>query len=146
MPYVCRATGHVVEDPEGPYCTRHGAPLITHCSACGAEWPATWDESAMFGERGGDFCEQCGSPAPWLSREQLIRWLRDRLNAAGLDPAIRHELQEILDRVAAMEADDSKAVAAWQKLRELAPGVWEIARPVLSTLIGAGLKKYLGLD
>lgn len=113
MPFVCRAEGHVVEDPEGAYCTRHGAPLMTKCPTCGAEWTATWDEHSMFGERGADFCAQCGFPAPWLSRAQLIRWLRDRLNDAELDPAKRLELRTLLGQVAAMEADDTKALAAW---------------------------------
>lgn len=45
-----------------------------------------------------------------------------------------------------MEADDTKALAAWQMLRDRAPSVWQLAKPVVSTLIGAGLKKYLGLD
>jgi hypothetical protein len=145
MPFVCPASGHIVEDPDGPFCTRHGSPLMTRCAACGTDWTATRDELAPFGERGADFCAACGFPAPWLSRRQLIQWLRDRLNDAELDAATRVDLRAVLESVAAMEPDDSKALAAWKALRERAPGVWELAKPLLSTLIGAGLKKYLGL-
>jgi hypothetical protein len=145
MPFVCPASGHIVEDPDGPFCTRHGTPLMTRCGACGTDWTATRDEHSPFGERGADFCAACGFAAPWLSRRQLIQWLRDRLNAAELDTATRVDLREVLESVASMEPDDSKALAAWKALRERAPGVWELAKPVLSTLIGAGLKKYLGL-
>lgn len=145
MPYVCRATGHIDENPDGPYCTRHGAPFITHCSACGADWTATDDENTAWSERGSDFCAACGTPGPWVGREMLLGWLRDRLNDSDLDPARRLELAAVLDGLATMDPDDTKALAAWQALQRHAPKVWELAKPVLSPLIGATLKKYLGL-
>jgi hypothetical protein len=143
MPYVCRAKGHIVEHPDGPYCTRHGAPLIVDCPVCGTEWTATYDENTAWGERGSDFCASCGVPGPWVGRETLIDWLRDRLNDADLDPAKRSELAGVLDRLATMDPDDAKALPGWQALQRHAPKVWELAKPVLSALIGASLKKYL---
>lgn len=49
----------------------------------------------------------CGSPGPWLSRLQLIEWLKARLTDAQLDSAERLHLHQVLDRLAGMEADDS---------------------------------------
>ena len=146
MPYVCRATGHAVDEPQGGYCTDHGAPLITTCAVCGADWPVGWDSQLGFEPKGADFCAMCGFPGPWVSRTQLINWLRDRLNDAALASETRLSLQEALDRIAAMEPNDSRALAVWQQLREQAPRVWELAKPVLSTVLSAAAKRYLNIE
>src|SRR5256885_11760995 len=48
-------------------------PIFSDCPACGSEWSRTWEPR---GEKGTDFCAQCGNPAPWLSRTELIQWLK----------------------------------------------------------------------
>jgi hypothetical protein len=43
-----------------------------------------------------------------------------------------------------MGADDAKTVAAWKRLREVAPKVWAATKPVRDVLIGAAVKRLLG--
>ena len=105
-----------------------------------------WDSQLEFEPKGADFCAMCGFPGPWVSRTQLINWLRDRLNDAALASETRLSLQEALDRIAAMEPNDSRALAVWQQLREQAPRVWELAKPVLSTVLSAAAKRYLNIE
>jgi hypothetical protein len=38
----------------------------------------------------------------------------------------------------------TKAVAAWTKLREVAPDVWAATKPVRAVLIGAAVQRLLG--
>jgi hypothetical protein len=49
-----------------------------------------------------------------------------------------------LKRLDAMGADDAKTVAAWKRLREVAPKVWAATKPVRDVLIGAAVKRLLG--
>jgi len=47
-----------------------------------------------------------------------------------------------LKRLDAMGADDDKTVAAWKKLREVAPKVWEATKgPVREVLIGKAVER-----
>ncbi len=137
---ICPATGHAVNDPVGPFCGDHGARMFSDCPACGSEWSRTWEPR---GEKGTDFCAQCGNPAPWLSRTELIQWLKACVQATDLEPAKRRELQEALDRIAELAPDDTKTAAGWDRLRAVAPRVWELAKPVINVLIGEGVRKML---
>ena len=139
--FICPATGHAVKDPVGPFCGDHGAKMFADCPVCGSEWPLTWDPRG----KGTDFCAHCGNPAPWLSRKELIQWLKAGVQATDLEPAKRRELQEALDRIAELAPDDSKTAAGWDKLRAVAPRVWELAKPVMNVLIGEGVRKILRL-
>ncbi len=139
---ICPATGHAVNDPVGPFCGDHGARMFSDCPACGSEWSRTWEPR---GEKGTDFCAQCGNPAPWLSRTELIQWLKACVQATDLEPAKRRELQEALDRIAELAPDDTKTAAGWDRLRAVAPRVWELAKPVINVLIGEGVRKMLRL-
>jgi hypothetical protein len=150
--YVCPATGHVT-DPEhldGPNCAQHGVPFFTVCPACQAPWPLT-NKHNVWGDPdwGRDFCAGCTSPAPWLTRQELLEWVRNRLKAEGMHGAIPRstalDLDEAVKRVGEMGADDTRTVEVWKRLRDVAPKIWEALKPVLNTVIGEMVKKYLGL-
>ena len=49
---------------------------------------------------------------------------------------------EAFKRLDAMDADDTKTVAAWKKLREVAP--WAATKPVRDVMIGETIKRLLG--
>ena len=95
---------------------------------------------------GTDFCGTCGMPGPWLTRAELMAWLRSNVKASLEIPASeRLELLEVLTKLEAMKADDDKTVAAWQRVRSALPKVWEKAKPVLDVVVADAVKKYLGL-
>ncbi len=150
--FLCPATGHAT-DPEhvdGPNCAEHGVPFFTHCPECGAPWPLVGKHN-MWGDydSGADFCATCTNPAPWLSREELMAWMRSQVRASTQSGAIPRstglELEEILQRLAAMDPNDSNTVEGWKRLRETLPKVWETVKPVAGTVMGAAVKKWLGL-
>jgi hypothetical protein len=83
-------------------------------------WPTTLDRDAgmdvwgHYPERGADFGEQCGLPAPWLSRPKLFHWLAARLSMdATVATAQRLELRGVLDKPKTMSADDARTAAGW---------------------------------
>jgi hypothetical protein len=144
-----------VENPLGPYCQAHGVPWFLDCPTCGVGWPTQASRrdfrptSLSYGsqkETGSDFCASCGTPGPWLTRQRLIGWIRGNVKASAEVPmSTRHELLDILARLEAMDANDTKGVAGWRRISEAAPKVWEATKPVRDALIGEAVKKVLGL-
>jgi hypothetical protein len=152
MVLICPHDGHAApqEEATGPHCSRHGVPWFTNCPVCDSPWPVLTKDHWMSEEtdyKGQDFCAECASPAPWLSRPRLLAWVRDQLKASAASGDVpcttALELIEALKRLDAMDADDTKTVAAWKKLREVAPKVWTATKPVRDVLIGAAVKRLL---
>jgi hypothetical protein len=144
---ICPANGHLIEDPAGRYCSAHGVPWFEYCSRCGAEWTTERQDPTNLSRVVGDnYCARCAAPAPWLSRADLIKWIRNMIKAAPDVPeTTRHELQDVLTRLQAMDPDDTKAVAGWQRIRDVAPKVWDATKPIRNALIGEAVKRSLGL-
>jgi|SRR5229473_1023063 len=148
--YICPDDGHITDDPDGPNCSRHGLPWFTDCPDCGAPWPVVSKHNSYSGEpdSGDDFCAGCASPAPWLTRAELLNWVRGLLRAAAGREVMRPtalELVEALKRLDAMDADDTKTAEVWKRVRDVAPKVWKAMEPVRSALIGETVKRVLGL-
>ena len=129
-------------DPSVGITARSCLPTVARVEVGGS---ITWDPKTYDGQKGTDFCSRCGSPGPWLSRAKLIQWLKVQVQESNLEVARRLELKEVLDRIADMASDDTKAAAGWERLRSLAPKVWEKARPVIDVLAAEVVKKALGL-
>ena len=146
MPYVCSRDGHLMEYPEGDFCPEHGSRIFTNCQVCGEHWKVIASENDPYEEQGAKFCVKCAQPAAWVSREERIGWLKDRLDEdQSLDPADRQKLRAILDRLVEMEPDDSSALIGWDYLRKAAPKVWAKGQQILTSLIASSLRAALEL-
>ncbi len=146
MPYVCSRDGHLIEYPEGDFCPEHGSRIFTNCQVCEEHWRVIASEDDPLEEQGAKFCVRCAHPAAWVSREERIGWLKDRLDdEQSLDPAERQKLKAILDKMVEMEPDDSNALVEWNYLRQAAPGVWAMGQQILTSIIGSSLRATLGL-
>lgn len=155
MPAVCPATGHVLEDVRGPRCQTHGVLWFENCSMCNARWPTESllrrARSSLFvglpgggPEQGSRFCAECGKPAPWLNRADLMAWVRHQVQASeDLSDTARAELVAVLDRLKGMDPSDDKAIPGWRKLHELAPRVYAATKPVRDALMSEGVKRAL---
>jgi hypothetical protein len=81
-----------------------------------------------------------------VSRDKLIQWSRHQIQAdKDMPGATRLELLAAMDRLQRMDANDTKAIEAWKRIRDAAPKVWEAAKPVRDALIGEAVKKAMGL-
>jgi len=146
MPSICPHNGHVISYPKGKVCSQHGVPWFSNCERCGVRWDTVSKSYSGKPTHGTNFCANCATPGRWLTRSQLIEWLKSNIKASPEVPASeRHDLLDILSKLEDAKADDTKTVAAWKKIQHAAPKVWRMAKPVIDTLIADEVKKLLGL-
>ena len=153
--YVCPADGHPVKREliapgkvarADSHCPNHGVRLFRVCKSCKAPWPFVMSGyGPAVREAGADFCKNCGSPAPWLSRADLMKWLQHQVQASHeLEPTTRLELREVLEKLQTRDANDTRTASAWKKVRDTAPKVWAATKQVRDVLIGEAVKVILG--
>jgi hypothetical protein len=146
MYHLCPATGHIgaTDDASPPFCPVHGAELFSTCRACGSPWDLLADAPDGARARGGRFYRYCGEPAPWLERDDLMAWVRHRVqSSADLSVSARAELVALLDRLKDLDPSDDKAVPVWKRLHDLAPKVYNATKPVRDALMSEGVKRVL---
>ena len=93
------------------------------------------------------FCFQCGAPHRWSTREQRVRHLENLLEFDDLDDATQLTVIEELAVLAAPvdEVSDDDRARAGERLRGLAPRLWEAGMPVIQTVLTEAAKRQLGL-
>lgn len=150
---ICRR-GHVETTVLGgslpseltPRCTKCGAANLRACPECGNRI-----RGSMVGVAGGyrkpDFCDHCGAPYPWLSRQGRIFLLQNMLDEEELDPADRLEVEEQLKALMEPDLSDEEQAQRWEKVKRLAPAMWEKsgAQKILETVVSAAIKGQLDL-
>lgn len=120
-----------------------GASVVTTCK-CGTAVP-----NPDIRRKQNDpnaFCIGCGEPFPWASREQLIGKLYGLLDfEEGLSPADRLEVVEAIAVLS--EPEDPRTVPmrarAAAKIRQLAPGAWKMAQPILTSVLSDEVQQAL---
>jgi hypothetical protein len=95
-----------------------------------------------------DFCEHCGSWFPWTSREKRVASLYNLIDfETDLDEATRLAIVEQL-AVLTGPVDDEDArrkIEAGERVRALAPRLWESGRQILTDVVSAAVKEALRL-
>ena len=98
-------------------------------------------------EEPDSFCWHCGEPYSWAAREERVGKLYDLIDHEDLDEAtlltVREQIAVLSEPVD--EVTDDDRVRAGQRLRNLAPKLWEAALPVLQSVLTAEAKRQLGL-
>ena len=144
MPYICSADGHTLESPKGRFCPWHGTPILMNCPECKREWTIV-GATHGYHTLGADFCVHCAQPGPWVSRQGRIAWIQGLLHTQTLDQAIELELRDALDLLMKMEPGDTRTIAAWRKLKDVAPKLWDVVKPIVRTVVTDEIKRTLGL-
>jgi len=153
---VCRR-GHVLADhldhpDQGgvpKFCSACGAPVITHCEACSAPLLGGYRGVIVAATKHPKpFCFNCGAPHGWATREQRVRHLENLLEFDDLDEASQLTVIEELAVLAAPadQVDDDTRVRAGERVRNLAPKLWETGRPVIQSVLTEAANKSLGLS
>jgi hypothetical protein len=93
------------------------------------------------------FCFQCGHPHRWATRKQRVTHLENLLEFEDLDEATQLAVVESLAVLAAPvdELGDDEQVRAGERVRQLAPRLWEIGQPVIASVLTEVAKRRLGL-
>lgn len=150
---VCRR-GHVATSdvilmgPPSPRCPTCGASVLRKCGACGGRIRGDYHvEGAMGVSRYNppDFCDLCGEPHPWASRQARLYELENLLDEQDLDPADRLTVQEQLQALGAPDVSDEEQQERWLRIKKLAPGLLETGRRITETVISAAIRAQLGV-
>ena len=152
---VCRRghvrTSNLTESPADlGFCTECGAEILDRCPCCririrGRDWqPAGVPDSSYTLPM---FCDGCGEPFPWATRQQRIYQLENLLDEEDIDEPTRLLVQEDLQQIrTSADPDDCQQLEAWQRIKTRAPGLFAgAAWKISETLLTAFLKDKLGL-
>ena len=139
------APNHRVQADE-KYCSKCGSPVIDACPVCSTRLLGGYIGGPMPPKAPEKFCFNCGAPYPWADRDALIMQLRNQLEfEPGLDDADRLELIEQIAVLSRPDEDEKQRFRAGERIKQLAPKGWDLARPILTSLMSAELRTKLGL-
>ena len=151
---VCRR-GHVeTEDitlhTVAERCTECGAKILTNCEACGGRIRGFYYVEGVIGFGSEysppDFCDLCGSPHSWASRQARIYQLENLLDEQDLEPAEALKIRDELEALRSMpEMDESEEGRRWEKIKKIAPGFVQAGGRIIETLVTAAIKAQLDL-
>lgn len=90
--------------PFEPFCSVCGAPVLKDCQDCGARIKGKYHVDgvffANFRYRPPSFCDHCGMPHPWASRQALLWERENRIALDELSASTRLELREKFEEIA----------------------------------------------
>lgn len=152
---ICRR-GHVqTEDlthgEVGDRCPTCGAKVLTSCPACSTRIRGYYHVPGVIAlgteYKAPRFCDACGKPFPWLDRQGRIFELENMLDDEDLDAAAELAVREQLTALANPDLDENDERRRWERVRRLAPGLWEKsgARAIIETVVSAGVRAQLGI-
>jgi len=147
---VCRR-GHdatsiveLAEEPLPKRCVECGAEVLTACQECGfrirggaAGWGGPYEPP--------DFCDNCGSPHPWLSRQGRIYLVQNILDEADVNEADRLRAREQLEALTDPDLGEEEQAQRWARFKRAAPTVWaaEQAQKIIGTVVEAGTRAMI---
>jgi hypothetical protein len=141
--------GGITDMHEVPaFCRWCGAPVILGCVQCGRPFPG-FDGVIVVGSTPDPFCEHCGTPQPWATRQQRTGQLYNLIDfEENLDESARLQVVEAIAVLSEPDddAEDERKVRAGEVVRRLAPRTWDTARPLLQSVLSEWLKRKLGLS
>lgn len=126
-------------------CLYCGAKVLFGCTSCPARIRGELRGVVQYEFQPPDFCDHCGAPHPWLSRQGRIYELMNILDEEDLDPADELAVREQLEPLANPDLDDAEQERRWRRVRELAPTLWEKsgAQRIIKTVVSAAIRARL---
>lgn len=94
------------------------------------------------------FCDGCGAPYPWATRQDRIFELENLLDEEDIDDATRLLVREDLERLRTQgqDLDQDAELKLWRRVKDRAPGLVVGAGSALAqSLLSAYLQQKLGL-
>src|SRR5271154_2574219 len=154
---ICRR-GHVQNDAlsdisagSSGYCGECGAKIIAQCSGCGTRIRGA--DRGMAGAMNNyippRFCDGCGEPLPWATREDCIFQLENILDdAPNIDQATRLLVLADLERLRTeFDLDDKKQTEIWKRIKDRAPGLFtSSALSIIQNILTAAIIRALDLS
>lgn len=149
---VCRR-GHVAVNglTEAPitaglgYCADCGAQIIARCPACGIRIRGCYhnpDVEDLGSFELPRFCDGCGEPYPWATRQDRIYQLENLLDEEDVDEPTKLLVREDLERLRleGAELDQEAQLAIWRRIKSRSPGLlagaaWNVGQNLLTAYV-----------
>lgn len=149
---VCKR-GHpsrwdVTEDPGDQLgcCIECGATMLAKCKECGARIRGDRYDTRSLIFKPPAFCDNCGRPHPWATRQQRIYELENLLDEDGIKEADRLVVRQHLDRLRTAEGLDPKEqVRLWSDVKAKAPRLLTAGKRIAETIMTDWIKREVGL-
>ncbi|NDU75676.1 DUF2321 domain-containing protein [Actinomadura sp. DSM 109109] len=151
---VCRR-GHPIEtrlteDPGDDlgYCPDCGADILGRCAKCKIRIRGHRHMPGFYygAYTPPPFCDGCGVPHPWASREDRIHELENLLDEEGIEEADRVIVLGHLEQLRDGDLDEQSQVQKWKEVKRKAPGLFiGTGQEVARTVISAAIRAQLGL-
>jgi hypothetical protein len=130
------------------HCTKCGAVIISWCNNCGQRIRGTYTVPGVLSLRRYDlvsFCDGCGSPMPWATREDRIYQLENILDEQELDQASRLQVLEALEQLKETNLPEKDQKRLWTIIQKAAPGLINSGSVIVKTIVEAEIRQRLGL-
>jgi hypothetical protein len=150
---ICRR-GHVLTSDlsthgaVSPRCRECGAPILTTCVNCGGriQGLVVTRYGAVYGYGAPEFCDLCGAPHPWASRQARLYELQNMLDEQDLDEASRLTVREQLEALQDTEhMSEKEQEERWLRIKRLAPGLVSAGSRIVESVASGAIKDALGL-
>lgn len=149
---VCRR-GHVetsdtVLISPSTRCPDCGAQVLTACTNCSKRIRGDYHVEGVVGVGNytpPDFCDFCGAPHPWATRQARLYELENILDEQNLDPADELSVREQLQALRQPDISEEEQRERWQSIKKLAPGLTEAGTRIIETVVSAAIRSQLGL-
>ncbi|MFK4037148.1 DUF2321 domain-containing protein [Nonomuraea wenchangensis] len=144
----------VLGDSDLGKCSRCGADVLGACQECGLRirgLPISHAHNKDTDLALPKFCDRCGHPHPWSTRQDRIFELENLLDQQDIDEADKDVVREHLARLQALDPIDDpegkEARKRWGAIIKRAPELLKGAgSKAAETLIDIGVRRALGLD
>ena len=135
--------------PAERFCTVCGTQILTACSNCNKRirgivtGPGIMAVPAAY--KPPDFCDHCGVPHPWATRQARLWRIENLLETNGLSGTEQLILREKFEELANSDLTEDQQVEKWKVVRRIVPDVLVTVRKVGESLLTSYMKGELGL-
>ena len=148
---VCRrghvATGNIEGTQIEARCPKCGAHVLVACPACSARirgWHVVPGVIGGAPYRPPNFCDHCGSPHPWASRQARLWELENLLEGEEISDADRLTIREQIEELQNPNLDDQEQAERWSRIRKAAGAFKGPALAIFESVTTAAIKAHMG--
>jgi hypothetical protein len=91
-----------------------------------------------------DFCDLCGAPFPWASRQARLWQLENLLDDQDVSDADRLEIHEQVEALRAGDLPESEQAERWQRIKRLSPSLIGSGQKIVVSAVTAAIQKSSG--
>ena len=148
--------GGVFTTPVGPdhpiagFCSKCGAKVLIACTSCGERIRGRYQDSMVLtlaSYSPPSFCDYCGEPHSWASREALLMKLETLLthDNDALGSADKLAIRKKFEELRTGQLNEKQETNRWLFIKDKMPNFQSLGTPILHVILSESAKKALEL-